>query len=496
MDRVRPSLAAAAAVLTLAAAWPAAARDDLVLGMTLEPPHLDPTAGAAGAIDEVTYANVFEGLTRIDAAGAVVPALAESWTVSDDGLTYTFHLREGVRFHDGTDFDSADVRYAFERAMAPESVNAQKGYFDAIARIETPGPYEVVLHLSRPDGLLPFHLGQGDAVIVAPESAATNRTRPVGTGPFRFVEWIEGDRVVLERFPEYWNPEEPRLDRVTVRFIADPAAQTAALLAGDLDAFPNLAAPESVPLFEGDPRFAVEVGTTEGEVILAVNHRRRPFGDEAVRGAMALAVNRHDVVNGAMFGYGTVIGTHFPPHHPAYIDLTWMNPYDPQRSERLLPELGYPDGFRAVLTLPPPSYARRGGEILQALLAQVGITVELEPVEWAQWLERVFRNQDYDMTIVAHTEPLDIGIYARGDDYYFGYDSPRFNEAFTALERTTDPATRAGLYAELQRILAEDNAAIFLFQLPKLGVHDARVRGLWTNSPIQANDVTDVYWAE
>jgi peptide/nickel transport system substrate-binding protein len=496
MGRPRSLGAAALALLTLGIALPAAARDDLVLGMTLEPPHLDPTAGAAGAIDEVTYANVFEGLTRIDAAGTVAPALAESWTVSDDGLTYTFHLRRDVVFHDGTAFDSADVRFAFERAMAPDSVNAQKGYFDAIARIETPEPHEVVLHLSRPDGLLPFHLGQGDAVIVAPESAAINRTRPVGTGPFRFVEWVEGDRVVLERFPDYWNPDEPRLERVTIRFIADPAAQTAALLAGDLDAFPSLAAPESVPLFEGDPRFAVEIGTTEGEVILAVNHRRPPFDDRDVRGAMALAVNRHDVVNGAMFGYGTIIGSHFPPHHPAQIDLTWMTPYDPHRTELLLPELGYPDGFSAVLTLPPPSYARRGGEIVQALLAQVGITVELEPVEWAQWLERVFRNHDYDMTIVAHTEPLDIGIYARGDDYYFGYDSPRFNEAYAALERTADPAARAALHADLQRILAEDVAAIFLFQLPKLGVHDARLRGLWTNSPIQANDVTRVHWAD
>jgi peptide/nickel transport system substrate-binding protein len=482
-----------AAIATAAAAQP---RDDLVVGMTLEPPHLDPTAGAAGAIDEVTYANLFEGLTRIDRTGRVIPGLAESWTVSEDGLEYRFVLRDGVTFHDGTAFDSADVRFTLQRAMAEDSVNAQKGFFEPIAEIATPSPSEVTIRLSRPDGLFLFHLAQGDAAIVAPESADTNRSNPIGTGPFRFVQWVEGDRVELERWPGYRDAEAIALERVTFRFVPDPAAQTAAMLAGDIDAFPAFLAPESLSLFEAEERLTVTVGTTEGETVLAVNHRRPPFDRLRVRRALAYAIDRQAIVDGAMFGYGTPIGSHFAPHHPAYVDLTDRYPYQPELARELLAAADLPDGFEATLTLPPPAYARRGGEIVQALLAQVGVEVALEPVEWAQWLERTFRAHDYDMTIVSHTEPLDIGIYARGPDYYFGYRSAEFEAVIAELEATIDPEARAELYGDAQRILAEDEAAVFLFQLAKTGVHDSRLRGLWENSPIQANDVTGVRWAE
>ena len=215
----------------------------LVVGVTLEPPHLDPTSGAAAAIDEVVFLNVFEGLTRITEDGSIVPALAEDWTVSDDGLEYTFRLRQDVTFHDGTTFDSDDVRYTFERAMAEGSVNAQPGYFAAIESIETPLPDSVILRLSRPDGPLLFHLGNGDMAIVAPESAETNQTNPVGTGPFRFVDRVEGDRITLARYPEYWDASATDVETLTFRVMTDPAAQVAGLLSGDVDLFPNLAAP-------------------------------------------------------------------------------------------------------------------------------------------------------------------------------------------------------------------------------------------------------------
>ncbi|MBE9554304.1 MAG: ABC transporter substrate-binding protein, partial [Proteobacteria bacterium] len=155
--------------------WGASQRDSLVLGMPLEPPHLDPTAGAAAAIDEVVYANLFEGLTRIDENGAVQKGLAESWTISDDGLTYTFKLRAGVKFHDGGDMDSADVKFSLDRARAEDSTNAQKALFEAIAAVETPGAQTVIVKLSRPEGLFLWNMGWGDAVVVAPESADTNK---------------------------------------------------------------------------------------------------------------------------------------------------------------------------------------------------------------------------------------------------------------------------------------------------------------------------------
>lgn len=466
----------------------------LVVGQTLEPPHLDPTASAAAAIDELLYANLFEGLTRVDPDGRVVPGLAERWTISADGLSYTFYLRSGVTFHDGTAFDSADVRFSLDRARSDTSTNAQKAFFTPIDAVETPAPDRVIVRLSRAEGMFLFHMAQGDAVIVAPESAESNRTHPIGTGPFRFVRWDHGERMELARFSDYVGPSTPGLERIVFRFVSDPAAQSAAMLAGDLDAFTNILAPESLPLFEADPSLDVVIGTTEGETILAVNHRRPPFDDVRVRQALMHAIDRETIIAGAMFGYGTPIGSHFAPHHPAYIDLTGLYPYDLDRARALLAEAGYMDGFEATLTLPPPAYARRGGEIIQAMVAPLGIRLALEPVEWAQWLQSTFRGFDFDMTIIAHTEPLDIGIYARGADYYFGYESEAFAAVMAELGAAQDPEIRTGLYGEAQRILADDAAAIFLFQLAKHGVHRSGVSGLWTNSPIQANDLTAVRW--
>ncbi|MBB4266664.1 ABC transporter substrate-binding protein [Roseospira visakhapatnamensis] len=491
---------AAACTVTATLADPRPARaappDSIVLGMVLEPPHLDPTAGAAGAIDEVVYANVFEGLTRIAHDGTVLPGLAQRWDVSDDGLVYTFHLRRDVLFHDGTAFTADDAVFSLQRAIDTDSVNAQKGLFAAIDSAVALDGYTLIVALSHPQALLPFNLGWGDAVMVAPESADTNRTAPVGTGPFRFVRWVQGDRVELDAFPDYWG-EAPALKAATVRFIPDPAAAVAGLMAGDVDAFPNMPAPESLPALEADPRFTVSVGTTEGETILAMNHRRPPLDDIRVRRAIAHAIDRRALIDGAMFGYGTPIGSHFAPHHPAAVDLTSLSAHDPERAKALLAEAGIaPGSLTLTLHLPPPSYARRGGEIIAAQLAEVGITAKVIPVEWAQWLDQVFRGHDYDLSIVSHTEPLDIDIYERGDDYYFGYENPDFEAVMADLRVTTDTAARAALYGRAQRLLAEDAVNGFLFQLPKTGVWDARLRGLWTNSPIQANDLTGVSWTE
>lgn len=484
-------IALAALVMIPAAAQ--AAKDSLVLGMPLEPPHLDPTAGAAAAIDEVVYANLFEGLTRIDENGAVQPGLASDWTISDDGLTYTFKLRRGVKFHDRSAMDSADVKFSLDRARAADSTNAQKGLFEAIASVETPDAGTVVVKLSRPDGLFLWNMGWGDAIIVAPESADTNKANPVGTGPFRFVAWKKADSVKLAAWDGYWGAK-PALKSVTFRFVSDPSAQVAGLMAGDIDAIPNVGAPESLERFKTDPGFEVRVGNTEGETILAMNHRRGPLSDVRVRRAISHVIDRRAIIDGAMFGYGTPIGTHFAPHHAAYVDLTGRYPRDLDMARKMLAEAGYADGFKAVMKLPPPSYARRGGEIIAAQLAAVGIEVEIVPVEWAQWLKEVFRgDHDYDFTIVSHTEPLDIGIYAR-DDYYFGYRSAAFNAVMDELKGASGEAARKALYGKAQGIITEDAVNVYLFQLARTGVQKKGLKGLWRNAPVQANDVTKVTW--
>ena len=486
-------LAGATAVLWLGQAHAQDVRTDLTLGIALEPPHLDPTAGAAAAIDEVVYANLFEGLTRIDSDGNVQPALAKDWTVSQDGLIYTFTLRENVTFHDGTSFDASDVVFSLERAMADDSTNAQKGLFEAIDAVEAQDDRTVRIVLSRPEGALPYNLGWGDAVIVAPESADTNRENPVGTGPFRFDRWTRGTEIRLSRNVDYWG-ELPALERATFRIVPDPAAASAALQAGDVQAFPNFPAPELVPIFEADPRFTVIVGTTEGETILSMNNGRAPLDDVRVRRAIALAIDRRSIIDGAMFGLGTPIGSHFPPHSEAYVDLTDETPYNLEEARRLLEEAGI-ENLSLSLTLPPPTYARRGGEIIAGQLREIGVDVRIEPVEWGTWLEQVFTNKDYDLTIVSHTEPNDIGIYAR-DDYYFDYQNDEFDKVIEALTMTTDEERRNALLEDAQRILADDSVNAFLFQLAKAGVWDSALEGLWSNAPIQANDLTDVRWTQ
>ncbi len=469
-----------------------ALKNSLTMGVVLEPPHLDPTAGAAAAIDEIVYANVFEGLTRIDRNGAVKPALAKSWKISNDKLVYIFMLQKGVKFHDGSIFDADDVVYSLNRARSEKSVNAQKQLFKPIKLVRKKDAHTVVVTLKQPTGSFLFNMGWGDAVIVDSNSAATNKSKPVGTGPFIFKRWVKGDRVELAKNLTYWG-EPAKLKRATFKIIPDPAAAVAALMAGDIDAFANIPAPESVSQFKTDPRFRVVIGSTEGETILSTNNKRGPFANLAVRQAMAHAIDRKAIIDGAMFGYGTPIGTHFAPHHPAYVDLTDHFEFNINKAKKLLAEAGYPNGFNAVIKLPPPSYARRGGEIIVSQLAKIGIKLEIVPVEWAQWLDQVFRKKDYDLTIVSHTEPMDIGIYAR-TDYYFNYDNPKFRDLITNLNATVDTKKRYELMGQAQRIISNDCVNGFLFQLAKHGVWNKNIMGLWENSPVQANDLTEVYW--
>jgi peptide/nickel transport system substrate-binding protein len=482
-----------AAICALCAGAAFAQQADISIGMVLEPPNLDPTAGAAAAIDEVVYANVFEGLTRFGPDGSVNPGLAESWEISEDGTTYTFTLRSGVTFHDGEPMTAEDVVFTLDRARAEGSTNAQPALFANIVSVEAVDDTTVTVTLDGPDGAFLFDMAWGDAVIVDPASAETNATNPIGTGPFRFVEWVQGDRVELARNDAYWGEPAP-LEAATFRFISDPNAAFAALMAGDVDAFPNFPAPETLSQFEADPRFTVIVGSTEGETILAMNNQQAPLDDIRVRQAISHAINRQDIIDGAMFGYGTPIGTHFAPHNPDYVDLTANSAYDPEAARALLAEAA-PDGLTLRLALPPPSYARRGGEIIAAQLREVGIETEITNLEWAQWLEQVFRGHDFDLTIVSHTEPMDIGIYAR-PDYYFQYARPEFVALNDMLATTSDPAERSSLMAQMQRMIADDYVNGYLFQLAKTGVANANIEGLWENSPTQANDLTAVRWTE
>ncbi len=490
------SLRVGAAFLMAAMAFGAGAQtrtDRAVIGMTLEPTGLDPTTVAAAAVGEVVHYNVLEGLTKVNMDGRVTPLLAERWSADPDGRVYTFHLRRGVTFHDGEAFDASDVKFSFERAKAEGSPNkAKKAVFDNISRISTPDPHTVMLVLDKADGNLPFRLGESTAVIFDPKSVGTASTRPVGTGPFRFDQWTKGSSIRLVKWEGFRRAGDVKLKQVTFRFISDPAAQVAALLAGDVDAIPRFASPQSLVQFQRDARFSVAIGGTEGKTLVAINNKRKPFDDVRVRRAVAAAIDRQAVIDGAQEGHGTPIGSHLVPSDQGYVDLTHVNPYNPERARALLKEAGVATPLNVTLTLPPPPYARKGGEIVASQLAKVGIQARIENVEWAQWLSGAFKGQ-YDLTLISHVEPLDFGVYA-DPSYYFGYDSQPYRDLVAAYNAESHAQNRLRRLGDIQRHLAQDSVNAFLFQLPQFAVSNRRLTGLWSNSPIYANDMAAVSW--
>lgn len=467
----------------------------VVLGMVLEPPGLDPTVAAAAAIGEVVHYNIFEGLTKIAMDGAVLPLLAESWAHTPDGKTYTFRLRKGVNFSDGAPFDAAAVKFSFDRAKAPGSTNkAKKAVFDNISSVQVMDPQLVILVLNNADAMLPFRLGENTAVILHPDSAATAATRPVGTGPFKLENWVKGSSVTLSKNDAFRDAAKVKLNRVTFRFINDPAAQVAALLAGDIDGIPRLGALQAVKQFQGDKRFTVEIGNTAGKGILALNNKRKPFDDVRVRRALAHAIDRKAFIDGAIEGFGRPIGSHFAPTDLGYQDLTAVNAYDPERAKALLREAGVTSPLNVTLTLPPPQYVRKGGEVVAAMLAKVGVNAKIENVEWAQWLSGPFKG-NFDMTIINHVEPLDYVTAYADPNYYFGYDNAKFRGLVGTLAATSDTRERLRLWRSIQRQLADDAVNVYLWNPAQVAVFKKGLRGLWNSSPIFANDMGAVSWA-
>jgi len=496
--RRRLARAALGAALAIAAtAGNAAAqprKDTLVMAMTLEPPGLDPTAGAASAIAEVTLYNVYETLTRIGSDSRVTPLLAQGWTASPDLRTWTFKLRPGVRFHNGEACDAAAVRFSFERAAAKDSTNKDKAVYANIERIETPDPLTVVLHLKNGNPELPFQLGQATGIIVEPRSVAGNATQPVGTGPFRLENWSKGSHVTLVRWDAHRHAKEVKLRRVTMRFISDPAAQVAALLSGDVDAFPRVAAARSLRQFEAQPkRFQVLIGGSRAKTILAINNKRKPLDDVRVRRAIAAAIDRRAVIEGAADGFGVPIGSFYVPGAPGYVDTTGLNPFDQARARALLHQAGITPPLNLTLKLPPTPYARQGGEIIAAQLAKVGIAAKIENVEWAQWLSSVYGQKAYDLTLIAHVEPLDFGNFAR-PGYYWGYESAEFNALWSRIQSTIEPGERNRLMADAQRLVAQDAVAAYLYQPTWITVAKAGLRGLWKDMPLSVNDLSALSW--
>ncbi len=467
-------------------------KDAVVLAMTLEPPGLDPTAGAASAIAEIVQYNIFETLTKINPDGSVSPLLAESWEVSPDLKTYTFKLRKGVKFQNGEPFNAAAVKFSYDRAGGEKSTNKDKRTFANLTTQVVDEHTLVVLNKDIDPDLL-FALGQATAIIVEPKSADTNATKPVGTGPYQLGAWNKGSSVVLTAWDGFRAASTIKLRRATFRFISDPAAQVAALLAGDVDLFPRVT-PRSVPQFKTNPRFQVLVSGSRAKTILAINNARKPLDDVRVRRAIAAAIDRKAVIEGAGDGYGAPIGSHYVPGAFGYVDTTGVNPFDIEKSKKLLAEAGIKTPLELTLTLPPTPYARQGGEVIVAQLAKVGIVAKTQNVDWAQWLSGTYGNKNYDLTLISHVEPFDLANFAK-PDYYWGYQSAKFNDLFNQIKNAPRPQDRARLLGDAQKLLADDAVHAFLYQPQWITVANKNLKGLWKDMPVFVNDLSALSWS-
>ncbi len=492
---VRLMVLAPLALALVAAPGATHAQGTLVVQNSTEPPGLDLTATPASATAAVVLYNIQECLVKVDRHGKLVPWLAERWHTTDN-RNYTFFLKRGVRFHNGRELRAADVKFVFDRAMNPETKHPYPDYYAAIGDIIVKDDYTITFALKSLNANFLLNLARQGSVIYPREAVETLKSEPIGTGPFRFAEWVRGDRIVLARNPEYHVKGLPKLDKVVFRFIADPNATLAALKAGDVDASLFGLGPEHVQELQKDPRFQVIVGDTTNDVVLAMNNSRKPYADVRVRRALTHAIDKQDVLKGAMFGMGRILGSNVDPLNPYFVDLAGAMPYDPARAKKLLAEAGYPNGFDTVLKVSPQYYYTvRSGEIIADQLQKVGVRVKIEQIEWGQWIARVWREAEYDLTIIGHAEAWDIGNYAK-PKYYFRYDSAKFQDLFRKSEVTLDGPARRDLYVQMQKMLVADAPVVWLFMHPRLLVAKKGLQGFWKDLPIPAADLSEVAWAK
>jgi len=497
MRHLAKLLLVALALLPLALPTTAPAQQNLVVQAATEPPGLDLTATPASATAGVVFYNVQEALVKVDRHGKLVPWLAEKWHTSDN-KNYTFFLKKGVRFQNGREMKAADVKFVFDRAMNPETKHPAVKQYEVIADIIVKDDYTITFALKTTNANFLLTMARQGSVIYPREAVDTLKSEPIGTGPYKVAEWVRGDRIVLAKNSDYHVKGLPKLDRVTYRFIPDPNAALAALKAGDVDATMFGLGPEHIPDLQKDPRFQVIVGETTNDVIMAMNNSKKPFTDVRVRRAVTYGINKPEVVKGAMFGFGRVLGTNVDPLNPYFVDMSGAMPYDPAKAKKLLAEAGYPNGFEAVLKVAPQYYYTvRTGEVLADQLQKVGVKIKIEQIEWGQWLSRVWKDADYDLTIIGHAEAWDVANYAN-PKYYFRYDSPEFQKIFQESEVTVDDKARRELYVKIQKKLVEDAPVVWLYIHPRLVVTKKGLQGLWKDLPAGAgvNDLSEVAWVK
>jgi len=499
---------AAAAAFTLAAlgglAGPAAAQTPpgvLIVAQIAEPKSLDPHAVTA-VNDFRILMNVYDGLVRYKSGTlAVEPALATGWTISDDAKVYTFTLRDGVTFHDGTPFDAAAVKFNFDRMLDDKNPYHDTGpfplsfFFSAVDKVEAPDPKTVVFHLKEPYAPFLSNLAYPTGLMVSPAAVKKYEKdfgrHPVGTGPFRFVEWESNSKVVVEANPDYWDGA-PSLQAVVFRPITDANTRVAEMLSGGIDMMVEVP-PDNLATFEKDPSFTVSEEAGPHLWFLILNAKSGPMADKRVRQAVNYAIDKTALVDNVLQGTAEVAAGPTPPAFAwAYDDSLQPYPYDPAKAKSLLKAAG---AEGASLTF----YVTEGGSgmldpvamgsAIQADLAAVGLKVKIETYEWNTFLGKVNPGLEgkADMAEMAwmtndpDTLPylaLRTGAFPDKGGFNSGYYSnPKVDKLLEEARRETDQKKRAALYRQMQEIVHDDAPWAFIANWKQNAVTGAQVQG-------------------
>ncbi len=455
----------------------------LTVRLVLEPSNLDIRETSGAALDQILIDNVYQGLVSRTPEQEIVPALASDYTVSDDGLTYTFTVRGGVLFHDGSELTPDDVVWSLNE------VKKNAAYRDSarlanVEKISADGQ-EVTLTLSKPDSTLLWNLTGRAGLILKKGDKTDRKVDANGTGPFTLESWKQGDSITLARNEDYWG-DKARVAEVVFDYIPDTQAALNAALAGDLDIVTGFDATLKDQI-EANGDFVLNLGASTDKGTLAFNSKKAPLNDVRVRQAIRQAIDKESIVEA--LGAGQTMYGPIPELDPGYEDLSAVAPYDPEAARALLKEAGA-ENLSLTLTL-YNGYGTTVSQILVSNLNDVGITLKVDAVEFPAWLNDVYINQDYDLSFVLHTEARDFENWAN-PAYYFTYDNPEVQRLYAESVAATDEETAADLLRQAARIVSEDHAADWLYNGASVVAVGTNVAGVPTINVNERFNVAEV----
>jgi ABC-type transport system substrate-binding protein len=426
---------------------------------------------AQGAQAGWTGSNIWNSLLTITPPPElkIVPELAKSWDVLDEGRTYVFHLEEGVKFHDGTDFDAAAAKWNIDRILDPEVKSWVRTYYEDITQVEAVDKYTLRIRLKEPSGALTIALGGyfGGIPIASPKAFETYGKdwlyHPVGTGPYIFKEWIPGKHVILEKNPNYWKKGLPYIDRLEFRVMKDPLTSATALRAGEID-FVTRVPMQQVPLLEKLPGIKVITAPEMAPTIALLNMRVKPFDDVRARRAVGgYGINRVEIARVAFQGRATPLVSVMPPGVPDAIDLNEMYPYRPDEAKRLLKELGFdeknPLKF-SILIGNQDATMSDVAALIKSQMAKIGVEAKILLLDETARVDRVLVKHDFDMHVgnfgtLRDINQRSVSFFKGHQSDYMGIDDPKLEEMVRQWRRTLEETERRKISADIQRLLAD-----------------------------------------